>query len=133
METQDVQPQNSTGEIKESGENYLETILLLSKTQQYVRSIDIVKTTGFSKPSISIAMKKLKNAGFIDMDTHGHIRLTDKGYEQASQILERHNVLAELFISLGVSPKTAEEDACRAEHVISEETFMQIKKYLSSL
>lgn len=121
------------GEIKESGENYLETILLLSRTQEYVRSIDIVKTTGFSKPSISIAMKKLKNAGYIEIDLHGHITLTQKGHAQASLVLERHNVLVKTFISMGVSTKTAEEDACKVEHVISDETFQQLKKYTESL
>ncbi len=117
--------------MKESAENYLETILVLEKTRGTVRSIDIAKAMGFSKPSISVAMKKLKQAGYIDVDTSGSILLTQSGREQASYVLERHTVLVKAFTSMGISETTAEEDACRVEHVISTETFNKIKEFFS--
>ena len=114
--------------IQESAEMYLETILVLSKKQENVRSIDIAKHMNFSKPSVSRAMKNLKNDGYIDMNSEGYISLTDKGLKIAEKIYERHEVLTNFFIKLGVSDTTAEDDACRIEHVISDETFNIIKK-----
>ncbi|MGI6699139.1 MAG: metal-dependent transcriptional regulator [Christensenellales bacterium] len=108
--------------IRESGEMYLETILRLEKKGQ-VRSIDIVNATGYSKPTISEQMKKFRENGFIRMDERNFITLTDKGREIAEKIYERHLVLTDLFIDLGVDPETAEEDACRIEHYISDTTF----------
>lgn len=108
--------------IRESDEMYLETILRLEKKGQ-VRSIDIVNATGYSKPTISEQMKKFRENGFIRMDERNFITLTDKGREIAEKIYERHLVLTDLFIDLGVDPETAEEDACRIEHYISDTTF----------
>ncbi len=114
--------------MQESGEMYLETILTLSKKNGNVRSIDIASEMNFSKPSVSRAVKKLKEDGYILVDAGGLITLTPKGKKIAETIYERHTVLSNLLISIGVSPKTAAEDACRIEHVISEETFNVIKK-----
>lgn len=113
--------------IYESAEDYLERILILQEKSQDVRSIDIAHDMGFSKPSISVAMKKLKEAGLIDIDKHGYITLTKEGHVIADKIYERHNVLKEFLINAGVSPDQAEKDACKVEHVISEETFEAIK------
>ena len=114
--------------MQESGEMYLETILTLSEKNGNVRSIDIASEMNFSKPSVSRAVKKLKEDGYILVDAGGLITLTPKGKKIAETIYERHTVLSDLLISIGVSPKTAAEDACRIEHVISEETFNMIKK-----
>ncbi len=119
--------------MKESSENYLETILVLEQKLGKVRSIDIVKETGFSKPSISIAMKKLKNSGHIDIVENGYIRLTDLGKREADYIYERHTVLVETLKSFGVSSEIAQEDACKIEHVISEETFAKLKEYVEKI
>lgn len=118
------------GNLYESGEMYLETILKLSGIKDEIRSIDIVKEMGFSKPSVSVGMKKLRDGGYIDMDKDGLITLTSSGREIASKIYERHQVLSALLMSLGVSSNTALKDACRIEHDISDETFEAIKKYL---
>lgn len=118
--------------IQESAENYLETILILSNTNPYVRSIDIVNEMGFSKPSVSIAMKKLRENGYISMNEKGYITLEEPGREIAEKIYERHTVLSKLLETLGVDPKVAAEDACRMEHVISEETFDRIKDHIRS-
>ena len=107
---------------------YLETILVLSKENETVRSIDISRKMNFSKPSVSRAMKNLKTEGYIDMDDDGYITLLEKGRQIAEKIYERHQVLTRCFINFGVSPETAEEDACRIEHVISDETFNKIKE-----
>lgn len=117
--------------IQESGENYLETILLLKKRLGTVRSIDIANELGFSKPSISRAVGILKENGYITVERGGNIELTDKGLETASSVFERHQTLTR-FLSekLGVSPENAEEDACRIEHIISEETFSAIKDFM---
>ncbi len=117
--------------MKESAENYLETILVLENAQGKVRSIDIAKAMGFSKPSISVAMKKLKQAGSIDIDVEGYIILTEIGREQATYVLERHTVLMNAFTVMGISKEVAEEDACRVEHVISPETFEKLKEFFS--
>lgn len=119
--------------MKESAENYLETILVLGKRLGKVRSIDVVKETGFSKPSISVAMKKLKNSGYIEIDIDGYIFLTELGQKAANQVLDRHTVLVALFNAMGVSPLVADEDACKVEHIISEETFQKIKEYTDTL
>lgn len=114
--------------LYESSEDYLETILILSKEKGSVRSIDIVGYQGFSKPSVSVAMKKLRENGYIDVDSKGYITLTSEGYEVASKTYERHVVLTDLFISLGVDKETARKDACRVEHDLSDKTFEAIKK-----
>lgn len=115
--------------IQESGENYLETILLLFKRNGSVRSIDIASELEFSKPSVSRAMGILKQSGFIIVENSGNIVLTDKGMERAEEIYERHRVLTHYLITkLGVDKQIAEKDACRIEHVISPETFEKIKQ-----
>ena len=114
--------------IYESAEDYLERILILQEKNDGVRSIDIAHDMGFSKPSISVAMKKLKEAGLIDIDEHGYIALTKEGHVIADKVYERHKVLKQMMIDIGVSPEQAEKDACKVEHVISEETFNAIKK-----
>lgn len=110
----------------ESRENYLETILMLSSKMSSVRSIDIAHELNFSKPSVSIAMKNLKQQGYINI-IDGKIELTDIGKKIALNVYEKHEVLTKLFIKLGVSPIVAEEDACKIEHIISDETFEKIK------
>ncbi len=116
---------------RESAENYLETILILSqrKGKGEVRSIDIVNELEFSKPSVSVAMKNLRENGYITVDKDGYIRLTDKGLEIAEKMYERHTLLSQWLIKLGVDEKVAVEDACRMEHVISAESFAAIKKH----
>ena len=116
--------------IQESGEMYLEAILILKKTNPNVRSIDVANHTGYSKPSVSRAMGILKKAGYITIDDNGFISFTDMGEERARTIYERHQVLTSLFVRMGVDPNTAEEDACRIEHVISDTTFEVIKKHM---
>ena len=118
-------------ELKESGEMYLETILVLSKQQQNVRSLDIARYMHYSKPSISRAMGILRNAKYIAIDDSGYISLTNSGREIAEKIYERHIVLSSVLESIGVSKETAAEDACRIEHVISDESFEALKKSLS--
>lgn len=118
-------------QIRESAENYLETILILSqrKGKGEVRSIDIVNELEFSKPSVSVAMKNLRENGYITVDKDSYIRLTDKGLEIAEKMYERHTLLSQWLIKLGVDEKVAVEDACRMEHVISAESFAAIKKH----
>ncbi len=114
--------------LQESGENYLETILVLKNKNGNVRSIDIANELGYTKPSISRAMTILKNAEYIIIDeTTGYITLTDAGHNIAKTMYERHQILSSYLISLGVSPDVATQDACRIEHVISEETFERIR------
>lgn len=113
--------------IQESAENYLEMILMLKNRIGDVRSIDIVNEMGFSKPSVSVAMKQLRENGYIDVDGKGHISLTDTGLSVANQVYERHTLITKALLSLGVSEKTAREDACRIEHHISQETFEKLK------
>ena len=116
--------------LQESGEMYLETILILSKKQPTVRAIDVGEYMGYSKPSVSRAMGLLKNGGYINIDRDGFITLTDAGMEIAKKLFERHTVLSNILITLGVDEKTATEDACRIEHVISEKSFNAMKKHL---
>lgn len=113
--------------IHESAENYLETILILHKTKGMVRSIDIANELDFSKPSISVAMKNLRENGYIEVDKDGHITLLEKGLEIAERMYERHTVISKFLTGLGVDEKVATEDACRIEHVISAESFEAIK------
>ena len=119
--------------IHESGENYLETILMLENRLGQVRSIDIANELSFSKPSVSVAVKNFKQNGFIHVDGSGHITLSTEGRAIAEKVLERHTVLTKALMSLGVSEKTAKEDACRMEHDISEESFQQIKNHFMSV
>ena len=116
--------------LYESGEDYLETILILKKRNGNVRSIDIAHEMDLSKPSVSRAVGILKNKGFIVVDEDGAIHLTEEGSKLAKKIYERHRVLTEALMYLGVDEKTAAEDACRIEHDISEKTFTKIKKHL---
>lgn len=116
--------------IQESAENYLETILILSQRQPAVRSIDIANEMGFSKPSVSIAMKHLRENGYVVVDEDGHLKLTPSGLAVAAKIYERHTVISDMLTRLGVDPKIAAEDACRIEHVISSESFEALKKHV---
>ena len=117
--------------LQESGEMYLETILILSEKKSDVRSIDICEEMGFSKPSISRAMHLLKDGGYLDIDENGYITLTDVGREVAEKIYERHTVLSRWFVSLGVKEETAVNDACKIEHCISDETFAALKNHIA--
>lgn len=116
--------------LYESGENYLETILILLNRCGEVRSIDIVHEMELSKPSVSRAMGILKEGGFINIDDGGYITLTEAGREVAETIYERHRVLTDWLVGIGVDKKTAAEDACRMEHAISAESFDKLKKHL---
>lgn len=116
--------------IHESAENYLETILILKNRIGDVRSIDIVNELEYSKPSVSIAMRNLRENGYIEMDAKGYITLADKGREIAERIYERHTFMSNWLIELGVDPEVAAEDACRIEHVISAESFSAIKEFV---
>ena len=116
-----------------SSEDYLETILILSERLPVVRSIDIAIELNFSKPSVSVAMKHLKESGKINVSTAGYITLTDTGKEIAEKVYERHRVPAQMLVTLGVNEKTANEDACEMEHVISEETFRAIQNHINAV
>ncbi len=120
-------------QILESAENYLETILILRERLGEVRSVDIAKEMGFSKPSVSIAMKHFRENGYVTVDGAGHIWLTEAGEEIAERIYERHRVLSRMLIAIGVSEDVARADACRIEHDISDETFQRIKEQLRIL
>lgn len=120
--------------IQESAEMYLETILILSrKFGGQVRSIDIANHLEYSKPSVSVAMKNLRENGYIEMEEEGFIHMTDKGRAIAEMIYERHTLLSKLLERLGVDARTAAEDACRIEHVISEESFEAVKRYAETM
>lgn len=114
--------------IQESAENYLEAILTLNKKRPDVHAIDIAAYLEFSKPSVSIAMKKLRESGYILVDENGHITLTDSGREIAERVYERHTVLSGWLISIGVSADIAADDACRMEHILSNESFDAIRR-----
>ncbi len=113
--------------IKESAENYLETILMLKNQKGYVRSVDVANELGFSKPSVSVAMKHFREEGYISIGEDGGITLTDKGMAVAESVYERHEIIAKTLIAIGVSEETAYEDSCKIEHHISSETFERIK------
>lgn len=115
--------------LQKSGEMYLETILILSKEKKEVRSIDVVEYMGFSKPSVSRAVGLLREGGYVTVDKNGALSLTDAGRAVAVKIYERHTVLTELLVSLGVDPGIAAEDACKIEHDISDQSFEAIKKH----
>ena len=116
---------------EESMEDYLETIYVLTKRLPVVRSIDIATELGYSKPSVSVAMKNLRNKGFVTVSQEGYITFTEQGEALASETFERHTVISNWLISLGVSPETASEDACKIEHDISRETFQALKNHIS--
>lgn len=113
--------------IRASAEDYLESILMIGKRKGSVRSIDIANELGFSKPSVSVAMKNLRENDYIRMDESGFITLTDAGYAVADKVYERHCVVTEFFELLGVPPETAERDACKIEHILSNDSFQAIK------
>ena len=115
-------------QIRPSAEDYLETVLLLSKKTGSVRSIDIAEEMGFSKPSVSVAMKKLREEAFINVNSDGYITLTEKGEEAAKNVYKRHSTLCNWLVSIGVDEKIAAADACKMEHILSNETFEAIKK-----
>lgn len=119
--------------IQESAENYLETILILSQRLGQVRSIDIVNELNFTKPSVSVAMKQFRENGYIVVDGEGYITLTKKGLEIAEKMYERHRLLTDWLVYLGVTKETAAEDACKIEHVISEESFQMIKRHTEEI
>lgn len=116
--------------IKESGENYLETILILKKELGYVRSIDVAHHLQVSKPSVSVAMKLLREEGYITVDEAGNISLTESGTNIADKMYERHQIIAKALIALGVSEETAFSDSCKIEHDLSQESFEKIKEYM---
>ena len=119
--------------LNQSGEMYLETIYVLSKEKTSVRSIDIAEHMNFSKPSVSRAVALLKNDGYIKVDDNGYIVLLEKGVSLAKKVYERHTVLSKVLIGLGVDEKTALEDACKIEHVISDKSFNALKKHIESV
>lgn len=116
--------------IHESAEDYLESILVLRERRGQVRSIDVVNELGYSKPSVSIAMKKLRESGYISMDTDGSITLNESGLEIASRIYGLHKTITRFFVLLGVDPAVAAEDACKVEHDLSDETFSRLKEFV---
>ena len=116
--------------LQESGEMYLETILILSQRQRYVRSVDVADYMHFSKPSVSRAVSLLKQGEYLTVNADGFLILTEAGREIAEKIYERHQVLTQLLISIGVSEEMAEDDACKVEHDISDETFLALKRYV---
>ncbi len=117
-------------QLQESGEMYLEAILVLTKEKNAVRSLDVAEYRNYSKPSVSRAVKLLKDGGYITMDKDGYLLLTDIGREVAEKIYDRHRVLTDFLTSLGVDGDTASQDACKMEHVISDTTLEAIKTYL---
>ena len=116
--------------LQESGQMYLETILILSRERSHVRSIDVCEYMGYSKPSVSRAVGLLKSGGYITVDGDGYITLTEAGRDVAQKIYDRHDVLSDFLVSLGVDPEVAAQDACKIEHDISDESFEAIKRAL---
>jgi Mn-dependent DtxR family transcriptional regulator len=116
--------------LQESGEMYLETILILSKKQSNVRAVDVAEYMGYSKPSVSRAIGLLKEGGYVVTDKDSYLSLTELGLQTAEKILSRHKIITEFLIKLGVSPETASSDACKIEHIISDESFSAIKSNL---
>lgn len=119
--------------VTEAVENYLETILILSKLQPDVHAIDICSYLGYSRPTVSVILKKMKEQGLVCVDNDNHITLTVKGKEVAEHVYERHNIISELLMKLGVSKETALEDACKLEHDLSDETFNALKAYYNKV
>lgn len=115
--------------LQESGEMYIESLYVLSKQRQFVRAIDIGEYMGYSKPSVSRALGLLKSGGFVTSDKDGYLFLTEQGLEVAEKMYERHTLLCEFLTAIGVDEQTANDDACKIEHVISDSTFEAIKKY----
>lgn len=115
--------------MRESAENYLESILIISKRQDTVRATDICNYFGYSRPTVSIVLKQFRERGLINVDINNHITLTEEGLAVANSVYERHTVVSQMLMSLGVSRETALEDACKIEHDISPETFECIKKH----
>ena len=120
-------------QLKESGEMYLETIYVLSKKSNYIRSIDVCEEMGYSKPSVSRAVGLLKQGGYLLMDKEGYLTLTESGLDVAKKIYERHTLLSKFLVRLGVDEKTAAEDACKMEHIISDESFLAIKQHVAAM
>lgn len=120
--------------VLESGENYLETILILNKqNNNETRAIDVCNALGFSKPTVSVMLKHLRENGYVTVSEKGFLGLTEKGQKIATKVYERHNVIAEFLIAIGVSRETALKDACKIEHDISDETLTQLKVHLENL
>ena len=119
--------------LQESGEMYLETIYRLTKTRPDVRAIDVCEHMGFSKPSVSRAIGLLRAGGFVTVDDNGHLSLTDQGRQVAERTFECHTLLKSLFVRLGVDEETADADACKIEHHISDQTLSALKRYLSEI
>ena len=118
--------------MHESGEMYLETIYVLGQKQQNVRSIDVAEEMGFSKPSVSRGVSILKQQGYLTVDGNGFLELTDSGMDLAKKIYERHTVLTEALVRLGVDPEIAQQDACKMEHIISDETLNAFKRHIGN-
>lgn len=119
--------------LQESGEMYLETILVLSKEHSYVRAVDVGEYMGFSKPSVSRAMRLLREAGYVQTDENGFLQLTESGKARAKKIYERHTVLSEYLKKIGVSDEVAVDDACKLEHYMSDETFEALRRQLEAI
>lgn len=119
--------------IMESAENYLETIYILKQKKGYVRSVDVANELSFSKPSVSVAMKKFRTDGYVNVDDNGNISLTQKGEEIAKTMYERHHVIAKALIALGVDESTAYTDSCKIEHHISDISFQKIKDHIERM
>ena len=119
--------------LGKSLEDYLEAILVLRKEHGYARSIDVARYMGFSKPSVSVAMKELRNKGFVTVDEFGELKLTETGEEIANQVYEKHKFFSDYLISIGVDSEVAERDACLIEHAISEESFEKLKENLGKI
>lgn len=120
-------------EISEATENYLETILILSKKKPELHAIDICDELGYSRPTLSVVLKKMKKEGLIAVDENNHITLTDEGRKIAEKIYERHTVISKFFMDIGVEESVALHDACKIEHDLSDETFRCIKKYIKKM
>ena len=118
-------------DVRESGEMYLEAILVLRQKNGFVRSVDVGEYLGYSKPSVSRAMSILRTGGYVQMDKDGGLTLTDAGREIAEKIFERHTLLSQLLIALGVPEGTAIADACKMEHAISDESFQALKRHMA--
>ena len=119
--------------MHESGEMYLETIYVLYQKQKSVRSVDVAEEMGFSKPSVSRGVSILTQYGYLTVDGNGFLQLTDSGMDLAKKIYERHTILTQALINIGVNPDIAQQDACKMEHVISDETLQAFKKHLNEL